>query len=143
MKRWTRLVGLLGFAVVVTAGALGLWPGSGRITKENFNRIHAGMTLAEVEAILGPPGDYASGPVVPDDDSSEWTLNHCIGGNEAFGFATTVAVWTSDAMLVSVGFGPDGTMTVLEPLVLKRVPQSPLDNLVWRVERQWRKWFPE
>jgi hypothetical protein len=30
-----------------------------RLTAENYGRIRPGMTLAEVEAILGaPPGDY-------------------------------------------------------------------------------------
>jgi hypothetical protein len=50
-----------GLAVVVAAGVVVLWPQpqpSSRVTRENFDRIHDGMSRAEVEAILGPRGDY-------------------------------------------------------------------------------------
>jgi hypothetical protein len=35
-----------------------------RITAENFVRIQHGTTRAEVEAVLGPPGNYSSQPAV-------------------------------------------------------------------------------
>jgi hypothetical protein len=62
MRRRTLLVALAGLAVVVGAGTVVLWPRADRITLENFDRIKKGMRRAEVEAILGPPGDYTTGP---------------------------------------------------------------------------------
>jgi hypothetical protein len=52
--------------LVVLAGvaAFALWPRPGRITRENYDRISAGMSRAEVEVILGPPGDHTTGPNV-------------------------------------------------------------------------------
>jgi hypothetical protein len=41
--------------------------GNPRLTKENFERIKEGMTLEEVEAILGLPGDSRTRP--PEDDA--------------------------------------------------------------------------
>ena len=59
MRRRKLLVVLAGLAVLVAAGAVVLWPEPpSRITRENFDRVREGMTQAEVEAILGPPGDY-------------------------------------------------------------------------------------
>jgi hypothetical protein len=26
---------------------------------------------------------------------------------------------------------------------MRRAHQPPLENLIWRAKRQWRKWFPE
>jgi hypothetical protein len=50
-----------GLAVVVAVGVVVLWPRADRITKENLGRIRLGMSAAEVEVVLGPPGDYRSG----------------------------------------------------------------------------------
>jgi hypothetical protein len=57
-------------AVVSVALLLGVaaWqvfylPTNPRITEANFQRIKAGMRREEVEAILGSPGDYRTGPV--------------------------------------------------------------------------------
>jgi hypothetical protein len=49
--RWVVVVGLV---VLAGLGAFVLWPRLNRVTRENFARIHPGMTRAEVEAILGP-----------------------------------------------------------------------------------------
>jgi hypothetical protein len=62
MRRRTLLVALAGLAVVVAAGAVVLWPGPDRITLENLHEIRMGLSLAEVEAILGPAGDYCTAP---------------------------------------------------------------------------------
>jgi hypothetical protein len=63
MRRRTLLVVLAGLAVVVAAGVVVLSPQRpSRITPDNFDRIRDGMGHVEVEAILGPPGDYRTGP---------------------------------------------------------------------------------
>ena len=61
--RRRKLIALAGLAVLVAAGAFVLWPRPDRITRANYDRIRMGMSRAEVEAILGPPGDYTTGPV--------------------------------------------------------------------------------
>jgi hypothetical protein len=61
MRRRKLLVALAGLAVVVAVGVVVLWPPEDRITEANLERIKEGMTQAEVEAILGPPGDYRTG----------------------------------------------------------------------------------
>jgi hypothetical protein len=52
------------------------------ITQEDYDRIRVGMTLAEVEGVLGgPPGDYAGRPVFvtrSEVESRRWWV-----GNEA------------------------------------------------------------
>jgi hypothetical protein len=58
--RWRRL--LLGLGAVVLVGVAGLWLTS----RANYNRIDRGMTLAEVEVILGSPGMHINrGPEHP------------------------------------------------------------------------------
>jgi hypothetical protein len=80
VRRRKLLVALAGLAVVVAAVVVVLWPRPDRITQENYDRIRVGglwgedwathdnrapvkkgMTRTEVEAILGPPGDYRTG----------------------------------------------------------------------------------
>jgi len=62
MRRRKLLVALAGLAVVVAAGVLVQWPApTSRLTLENLGHLREGMTRAEVEAILGAPGDYSTG----------------------------------------------------------------------------------
>jgi hypothetical protein len=62
MSRRTRRRLLLTLAVTLTAVVLGawlLWPSPSAITEENYDRLRPGMTLEEVEALLGgPAGNY-------------------------------------------------------------------------------------
>jgi hypothetical protein len=59
-KRW---LWLSLFFVIIFGGALALLPLHDRITQANCNSIKKGMSLQEVEAILGgPPGDQTGWP---------------------------------------------------------------------------------
>jgi hypothetical protein len=69
------LFGLPAAVVAVAVSAWLLWPRTA-ITRENADKIRMGMTLAEVEAILGGPArDESTGPLVvilaKDDDYAE------------------------------------------------------------------------
>jgi hypothetical protein len=139
MRRRTLLVVVAGLAVVVTAVVVVLWPREDRITEENCFRIHTGMTPTEVEAILGPPGDYRTMPtilgssripyppvgVVNRDAASEWRR------------------WDGDTASLSVAF--DSQRKVLNTYYVPNgsLDQGPLDTLLWRAKRQWQRWFPE
>jgi hypothetical protein len=62
MRRRTLLAALAaGVLVLLALGAVVQWPEPNRVTQENYARIEMGMNRAEVEAILGPPGDYRTG----------------------------------------------------------------------------------
>jgi hypothetical protein len=137
MRRRKLLVVLAGLAAMVAAGVVVLWPPQNRITQENFDRVREGMSRAEVEAILGPPGDYSTGPtnsfhpvsVISND------LRRVEIGPYAFD-------WRSDDLSVHVLF-IDSRVVVADAYTNKLVAQSPLDNLLWRAKRQWHRWFPE
>jgi hypothetical protein len=116
-------------AVLVAVGAFILWPRPDRATQENFNRIQPGMSRAEVEAILGPPGDYRSG----------YTHDY-----ETRASLPDDLIWETDHVIIVVYFKASGRVRFQRiQLVSLRESSDPLDNLRWRAKRQWRKWFPK
>jgi hypothetical protein len=125
MRRRKLLVALAVLAAVVAAGVV-VWPRPLRATRENYDRIQVGMSRAEVEAILGPPGDYRT--VLTQDmsrpclqtDREAWVVHE---GH--------VVVWYAHGVVSS---------WALFPAVA--VEQTPLENLLWRAKRQWHRWFP-
>jgi hypothetical protein len=138
MQRRTQLVVLAGMAVVGAAGAVALWSRADRITRENFARLNTGMSRAEVEAILGPPGDYTTSP--PGDMGEEIVRDTETGERDAPG--VDGLLWIADAGIIEVTFDRAGQAcrTVFAPLAPAK--QSRIDNLLWRARRQWRRWFP-
>jgi hypothetical protein len=62
MGRWKLLVVLAGVGVVLAAGTVVFWPRADRVTRANYDRIQIGMSWADVERILGLPGDYTTAP---------------------------------------------------------------------------------
>lgn len=134
--RWTVAAGLVllaGIAAVV------LWPRPSRVTPENYERIRDGMTRAEVEAILGPPGNYTTAPVV-----------YRFGANGTFPAPEgnpppsidNAAFWWSDVVVILVDFGEAGLVTRKYDFPAGFVEPDPVKNLLWRVKRQWRKLSP-
>jgi hypothetical protein len=131
---------LAGLAVVFAAGAVMLWPPQNRVTRENYDNIREGMSRAQVESILGPPGDYSTGPsnlIGPDLDSggsADWSK-----AGEDFG--KTNLLWASDEGVIQVQFGPRGAIHKGFALTLKQ-DHGGLDKLLWRARRTWWRWFP-
>jgi hypothetical protein len=103
-----------------------LWPRPERITRENFARLNSGMSRAEVEAILGSPGEYSTGPL-------EYSY-FCMG--------ELPDVWESDQGVIVVFYGAPSVALDVRWIVPKRKEVGPLDNLLWRAKRQWHRWFP-
>ena len=81
-KRYLTVVGLLTAVVCVILTVLAMLPLRPGVTKANFDRLEIGMTLPEVEAILGI--DRGSRPILTDimlpigHEIEEW------GGDEGF-----------------------------------------------------------
>src|SRR5580765_8262874 len=97
MRKWV----LLGLLACVLVAALALVPSSSRprhrINPETFARITTGMTLAEVQEMMGvPPGDYTTRPSV-----------HPV---DLFGSFTgkPPMEWVSDAGAISIWFNEHG-----------------------------------
>jgi hypothetical protein len=144
MLRW-KLLGAVGL-LAMTVAVFVLWPRPDRITETNYARIRAGMSRVEVEAILGTPGDYGSGPEV-----SPVFAFYSAGGITGTQFrgklysptSCIYAEWLGETLCVQVGYDDSGRVDVSDADPITREKLSPLDSLRWRVERQWRKWFPE
>jgi hypothetical protein len=123
-------------AFAVVASVLWELPHGDRITREKYERIQADTTigLAGVEAILGPADDYRTGPTHP-----ESTVYNFFSGPQS-GFV--VKTWYGDTATIELHFFGDRIVGMFYTPT-RRVHQSPLQNVVWRAERLWRKWFPE
>jgi hypothetical protein len=57
-------------------------------------------------------------------------------------FTPVIEFWETDDAAIEVGYGPSGELLFTIRRGQKRLPQSPLDNLLWRLKRQWHRWFP-
>jgi hypothetical protein len=142
MRRRKLVVLVVGLAALVAVAMLVLWPRPDRITRENYERIKEGMSRAEVESLLGAPGDYRTGPVGY--QTAEY--KEAVGRPASISLrGTKPALWLGDRGLVEVAFGQDGRALDSESGFYRgvKLAQDPLDNLLWRAERQWRRWFPE
>jgi hypothetical protein len=143
MGRRTLLVALAGLAAVVAAGVVAVWPRPTRFTRAHCDRIQVGMSRAEVEAILGGrPGDYRTGPTT---GASLTEAIHRLGPITYLGprenwAPITFDRWQGDSGNVYVNFSPDGVEAKSFTATTK-LEQRPLDNLLWRLKRQWHRWF--
>ena len=140
MRRRKLLAALAGLAVVVAVGAVGLWPQSDRVTREIFDRLRVGMPRAEVEAILGPPGDNSTRETVPDFDE-----RGAVRGEKEIGVVDPglrSELRENDRAVIRVDFDPQGNLSGAWWGLVVPLDRSPLDNLLWRAKRQWHRWFP-
>ncbi|HYT90030.1 MAG TPA: hypothetical protein VEL76_15090 [Gemmataceae bacterium] len=133
MKRWTRRVAWVGIALTVVVLALGvterlLWqPG---VTEANVRRLRAGMTLQEVENLLGgPSGNYSR---IPDEEAGLWTIDpNRPDLNRQFFIGREV--WIGDAVAVAVWFDAQGRVVRKESYqTLNRGPLQGLRDLLGR-----------
>jgi hypothetical protein len=134
VRRRKLLLGTLaGLVALAGAAALAQWPRPERVTPENYARIRVGMSRAEVYAILGTPGDYTTGDVAPSGTRPQ------LGWHQQ---GTSMEQWTGDRAVIGVYF--DGTGNVVSGVcfLLQPVDHGPLGNLLWRLKRLWRRWFP-
>ncbi len=141
MRRRKLLVGLvMGALVLLVAGAFVPRTGPNLVTLVNYARIREGMNRAEVEAILGPAGDYRTGPTQIASIGQRYFVT--FRADDTW-HEVPLTMWRSDRAIIGVGFGSSGLVEqkCCDPDC--RLDQSALDDLRWRAERQWRRWFPE
>ncbi len=90
------------------------------------------MTLGEVEAILGPPGDYQIGPSTLDLTFSDPTTQaHRRRDNPA-------VVWAS----ALIEFDNSGRVSEWSFIATEKASPSAGRDTLWRAKRLWRRWFP-
>jgi hypothetical protein len=126
-----------GVMVLVCVAAFVFWPRPLRVTAENYNRIKAGMTRAEVEATLGgPPGDYATEATAFADRAYEYQIDLPRGE------VVQASDWRADTIIIRVAWD-EGVVkwAVCEPN--NPSGAGSFGNLRWRFNRQWRRWFPD
>jgi hypothetical protein len=154
VRKWKLLLTLAMLVLSLTAATFVPWPGSQplRITQENFARIHQGMSRAEVEAILGSPGDYRTGPTelvlvsgISDAVSTPAQMAHYFGKPnpvpELFDNGCTFGLWQCDGTVIWICYDKGGvSMSEFAPLARER--RGAVTDFVWRLERMWRRWFP-
>jgi hypothetical protein len=114
-RRRLLVLAVAGAAVALAVGAWWVWPRSA-ITPENAARIQPGMTVEELEAILGcPPGNYATGPLEIDQPFQEpkqvprWTR----------------IAWTSDVASINVWLDAKGRVDEVETVLVRRRDERP------------------
>jgi hypothetical protein len=108
------------------------------------------MSQAEVEALLGPPADLCTGPLldngyadcVPDGPRPLGEYRPSCRESMS-GLEWDRAEWRSDTHVAYVRYLPPGTVYDATIVGVLRPAQPLLDNLLWRAKRQWRRWFPE
>jgi hypothetical protein len=137
---------VLGVGLLLGAGVFVLWPRPDRITQENCDRIKEGMSFAEVEAILGPPGDYRTGPTDPDLPSPfPWVVSGVPGPWPATWRGNRGVIYVhresggDRAIAGQAPYDPD-KVSFADFFEVQRIEQGRLDILLWRVKRYW---FPD
>ena len=107
-----RLRWLLGLTLLAVAGtavfAYLLYPRSA-INRENFEKIREGMTLAEVEAILGgEQRDESTGFLMTIGEKEDGILIPAMVGPMTISSRDRIQVWANDYAVIRMDFGWDG-----------------------------------
>ncbi len=131
-RRRLLLIGPPAAFVVLGVGAWLLWPRTA-ITWENASKIREGMTLAEVETLLGGPArDETTGPVVPADTPEGWFLLRERMPTPERRAQPEAREWTSEHLMTKTWFDAEDRVVVHAVLVMRRADENPLDML-----RRW------
>ncbi len=129
-KRWLALAGL-----AVALAVFALWPRPSRVTVDNWLKASWGMSQEQVEAVLGPPGDYRTGPTV---DAAE-DMGKYGGGFSGDPKPSYTLHWQSDVGRVTMGFDSQRRLVLMGFEHRRRADQSLLDSLLWRTKRLIRR----
>jgi hypothetical protein len=113
------------------------------INRENFQRIKRGMTAKEVKDILGPPGDYSSGPlavdVSPDEIWEEWRdkpedyAEGLLEGRRKFflgeNWRNGATEWASNSGIIQIAYDWNGKVEQKEFIDVRPRYENPLQRI--------------
>jgi hypothetical protein len=136
MQTRKLFVAMVVLAVLVATGVFVSWPQTdpaSRITWQNFERIAFGVTRAEVDNILGRPGDFTTGP------TRGGRGGGITSGRPRRGPCLS---WEANHATYSIGFDAEGQVCEKIWQDFEPVHLEPFPNFFWHVNRQWRRWFP-
>jgi hypothetical protein len=139
MRRWKLLATLTAIVLLGIVVVLMSWPRSDRITRENCQRIRSGMSRAEVLAILGPPGDYSTGPLVYAYQGRSIPFRIPTDPNVIP--ESIVTQWADDSGGILVHFDAGDRVLSADFFPLTREEQGRFENFLWRLRRKCQRWF--
>jgi hypothetical protein len=132
---------LAGLAVVAAAVMVVVWPPTLQettITRQRYELITPRMSTKELETILGQPGDYRTAPTkyMPTGGGEGWA--------ESLQDAPRASTlrWQGDWGEIVVDLDSAGRTVSASYCDCRKAETTALENFRWRVERQWRRWFP-
>jgi hypothetical protein len=145
--RKRRLIPVLGVAAVLLGcGIFEQWPRPPRFTVESIGECYnldfdgeTRVSREQVEATIGPPGDYRTGPTQFRTSRIYWAPNYTWQVEKPL----YVLVWQNDDDTLRIGFNYSGQAVMHREEFTERIEQTSFDNLLWRARRQWHRWFPE
>jgi hypothetical protein len=120
--------------------ALVFWPRPdvSRATAANWGRIHDGMTINEVEEILGPPGDFRTNKTEKDENDFTESICEMLSSLERDS-ARSYEFWRTGTGNGYVAFFKD---QAVHWSYLQAKDDTAWKRFVRKVTRQWRRWFP-
>jgi hypothetical protein len=133
--RW-RLVVLVGAAAVLMVWWVLVEPPHIWLGSDPYARLEVGMSRRQVEAELGPPGDYRSGATVVGPGTSNKLVNYDPRS------VAVISEWLNDRWVFVVAFDGDGRVVRMFLRDNTWEKQGRFENLLWRTKRLWREWFP-
>jgi hypothetical protein len=143
-KKWRIVMAIA--LLLLTADTLLPHPSApkSRVTMANFNRIRLksydswkepGMNRAQVEAILGPPGDYRTSLTL----NSPRPPAPPKGG---FGGTLTCLAWEGDTVSIHVFVDPAGIAEDKNSVNNMLAEPTASGYLLWQAKCVWRSLFP-
>jgi hypothetical protein len=132
------VLALIGATTLVIASASLLWPS--RVARETANRIHPGMSRAEVEAILGPKAELIYRPLVPSQKPQQVVQD--AGSRQAIA-CVPVYRWGDDSGAIWITFDDARRVDDVYYYPPRQiVDPSFLESLCSWVKSKWQRWFP-
>jgi hypothetical protein len=126
----------LAASVLIAAVTYMTWPRPARVTPANCLQVRYAARLADVEAVVGPPGDYRLGPTRPASPYAGWSESR--PGSAGSG---QTLVWKGDAAMLTATVGRDGSVLTLSYRPAERIGGGPGMDLAWLAVRLWDRWF--
>lgn len=120
-----RIIALICVALVLIVGSWILRPQRDQVNNDSISRIERGMTLHEVESILGaPPGDYTTREVL--------YVARPAPGYRPWLHKNTAKVWASNDAKVAIHFDDSGRVEGVFPEIKVGRRES-----LWDRFRKW------